>query len=123
MRPKFVLLAALAFTAMSCDSTEPKGGPGTVKAVLVSPNGPEGAAILDVTGAVESFTATKDVSLYTTPSTTGTRVVLVRLTPGELSVNMKVSNTLEPPPVTVAEVADGNNNVRASVSGYQVTFK
>jgi hypothetical protein len=91
--------------------------------VLVSPNGPEGAVILDVTGAVESFTATKDVSVYTTPSNAGTRVVLVRLTPGELSVNMKISNTLEPPPVQVVEVADGDNNIRASLSGYQVTFQ
>ena len=123
MRPGFVLLAALAVTAVSCDSTEPKGGPGTVTAVLVSPNGLEGAAVLDVNGVVESFTAPNDMSVYTTPSSAGTRVVLVRLTPGELSVNMKVSNTLEPPPVTVVEVADGDDKLRASVSGYQVTFR
>ena len=123
MRPRLVLFAALVLTAVSCDSTEPKGGPGTVTAVLVSPNGPEGAAVLDVNGVVESFTATNDVSVYTTPSSTGTRVVLVRVTPGELSVKMKVSNTLEPPPVTVVEVAGGDDKLRASVSGYQVAFQ
>ena len=123
MKTRFVLFAALALTVVSCDSTEPNGGPGTVTAVLVSPNGPEGAAVLDVSGAVESFTGTKDVSVHTTPASGGTRVIIVRLNPGELSVNMKVANTDEPPPVTVVEVADGDNRLRTSTTGYQVTFR
>ena len=123
MKTRIVLFAALALTAVSCDSTEPDGGPGTVTAVLVSPNGPEGAAVLDVSGAVESFTGTNDVSVYTTPASGGTRVIIVRLTPGELSVNMKVASTDEPPPVTVVEVADGDNRLRTSTTGYQVTFR
>ena len=124
MKYRFVLaVAALAFASLSCDSTEPGGGPGTVTAVLVSPNGAEGAAVLDVTGTVESFTPVDGVSMYTTPSSGGTRVVLVRLTPGELSVNLRVANTSEPPPVSVVEVADGDNKLRSPVSGYQVSFR
>ena len=123
MKTRFVLFAALALTAVSCNSTEPKGGPGTVTAVLVSPNGPEGAVVLNVSGTVESFTGTNDVSVYTTLASGGTTVIIVRLTPGELSVNMKVANTDEPPQVTVVEVADGENRLRTSTTGYQVTFR
>jgi len=122
MRRLVIPLAMLALALTACDSTDP-GGDANLTAVLVSPNGAEGAAILDVTGTVESFTAPSGMSVYTTPSGNGTRVIVVRLAPGELSVNLAVADASNPPAISVVEVADGNNQLRQSVSGYTVSFR
>jgi hypothetical protein len=123
MKHKIIFaIAVMSLAATACDSTQP-GGSGTLKAVLVSPNGAEGAAVLDVTGTVESVTAPGDVTVFTTPSANGTRVIVMRLTPGELSMNIAVPNVSTRPVVTVVEVADGDDKIRPSLTGYQVTFR
>jgi len=67
--------------------------------------------------------ATGDVSLYTTPSAAGTRVILVRMTPGELSMKVSLADVSQTPQVSVVEVADGDDKVRASLTGYRVEFR
>ncbi|HEX6576421.1 MAG TPA: hypothetical protein VF042_15750 [Gemmatimonadaceae bacterium] len=121
MKRLVVWIASLAVLA-GCDSTRPNG-PGTVTAALVSPNGAEGAAILDVTGTVESFKPSNNVSMYTTPSAAGTRVILVSLTPGDLSVKLSLADVSATPQVSVVEVADGDDKVRPSLTGYRVEFR
>jgi len=118
----FLALAAMSLASAACDSTQP-GGSGTLTTVLVSPNGAEGAAVLDVTGTFDSITAPGDVTVFTTPSANGTRIIVMRLTPGELSMNIAVPNVSRRPTVTVVEVADGDDKLRPSLSGYQVTFR
>lgn len=121
MKRQFLVVAAIAMVA-ACDSTEPNE-PGTITAVVVSPAGAEGAAVLDVNGTVESFTAPSDVTMFTTPAASGTRVILVRSTPGELSVNLTVPDVGSPPTVSIVEVAGGDDQLRASLTGYQVSFR
>ena len=121
MRKLLVCVTSVLLLA-SCDSTNPSG-PGTLTAVLKSPNGAEGAAVLDVEGIVESMSANGDVTLYQTPSGQATRAVLVRLTPGELSMKVTLADVSRTPQITVVEVADGDNKVRPSVSGYNVEFR
>ena len=117
-----LLLALAAFSFAACDSTR-QNTSGVLTAVLVSPHGAEGAAVLDVSGTTESFSATDGVSLFTTPSATGTRLIAVRLTPGELSLKVAVDDVSRPPAVTVVEVADGDDRLRASLTGYRVEFR
>ena len=121
MRKLLVCIASVVLLA-SCDSTNP-GGPGTLTAVVTSPNGAEGAAILDVEGIVESLSANGDVSLYLTPSGQATRAVLVRLTPGELSMKVSVPDVSHTPQIIVVEVADVDNVLRPSIAGYHVEFR
>ena len=113
-------VAALAFAA--CDSTPPNES-GTLTAVLVSPNGAEGAAILDVVGDFESITAGNEVSLFTTPSANGMRAIVVRPAAGELSVRIAVDDVSRPPAVSIVEVSDGDDKLRTSLSGYRVEFR
>ena len=126
VRIKNAMLAGLAAAALlisACDSSTRPGGPGTLTATVTSPNGDEGAAVLDVVGTVQSFSGTGDVSVYTTPVATGTRVVLVRLTPGPLSMKLTVPDVSQPPTVSIVEVAAGDDRLRTSVAGYGVTFR
>ena len=124
MKHRFVIAVAVSVMLVAaCDNSARPGGGGNVDAVLVSPNGDEGAAVLDVTGTVESFTGTEGVSVYTTPTSTGTRVVLVRLTPGTLSMKLSLQDQDRLPAISVVEVADGDDRVRQSVAGYTVELK
>jgi len=121
---KFALVftcAALTFVAAACDSTQPKTA-GTLTAVLVSPNGAEGAAVLDVSGKVDAFAAADGISLFQTPSASGTRIVLVRLTAGELSMKVTVPDASSPPQISVVQVADADNKLRQT-QGYKVSFQ
>ena len=79
--------------------------------------------MLDVAGPIQSLSASGDVSLYQTSYGTLTRAILVRLTQGELSMKISVPDVAKPPQITVVEVADGDNKVRPSVSGYNVEFR
>jgi hypothetical protein len=121
MRKLFVSVVSFLLLT-SCDSTRPDG-PGTLTAVVTSPNGAEGAAVLDIEGTVESVTANSNVSLYLTPSGQATRAILVRLTPGELSMKVSLPDVSRTPQITVVEVADGDNKLRPSVSGYHVELR
>ena len=118
-----IAVAAAALLLSACDNSNRPGGGGSISAVVVSPNGDEGAAVLDVVGTVESFTGTDGVSVYTTPTSTGTRVVLVRLTPGTLSMKLSVQDQDQLPAISVVEVADPDDRVRPSIAGYTVELK
>ena len=121
--PKLAALAVAALAFAGCsDSTRPDG-PGTLTAELVSPNGDEGAAILDVVGTVDSFKGSSDVSVHTTPTPTGTRAIVVRLSPGALQMSIHVPDISNPPAITVVEVAAGDDKLRPSLAGYHVDIK
>ncbi len=121
MRNRFLLWTALSCAVLaSCDrSTEP-GGPGTLTASLLSPNGAEGAAILEIVGEVETVSGTNDVQAFSSVTPGGKRVIVVRSSPGDLSVKLRVPDVSRPPQVSVIEVADGDDRIRASLNGYRV---
>ncbi len=116
-------VALLAISLSGCDRATPSDGPGTVTAALVSPNGAEGAAVVDVAGTIEGISAPTGTSFYTTPSATGTRVILVRETPGNLEMSFHTQDISRPPAISVVEVADGNDAIRASLTGYRMEFR
>jgi hypothetical protein len=119
MKNRLVLLAVASLGIAACDSTDP-GGPGTITASVISPNGAEGAAILDVTGVVDTVTSGGDLRAFSTVTPTGRRVIVVRSNPGALSVRLRVPDVSQPPSVSIVEVADGDDSLRSSLAGYRV---
>jgi hypothetical protein len=118
-----IAVAVAALLTASCDNSTGSSGPGPLSAVLVSPNGNEGAAVLDVVGSVESVTTPDGVSAYTTPAANGLRIVLVRLDAGTLSMTLKVPDISNPPALSVVEVAGPDNALRQSLAGYRVEIQ
>ena len=122
LRTSILILPALLGLA-ACDRGGTGSDPGgEYRAVLESPNGPEGAAAIELTGpGIESVTA--DVGrLFTQAAGGTTRVVLVREPAGDIEFRVTMAEGQEPPAVRVVEVADGGDVPRASLSGYRVTF-
>ena len=117
---RYLCVAIASLILASCDRSTDPGGAGTLNVSLVSPNGAEGAAILDVAGEVESVSSTGDTRVFSADSPAGKRVVIVRGTAGSLSVRLRVPDVSRPPQVTVVEVADGDDRVRVSLAGYHV---
>jgi len=107
--------------ATACDSTQPKSS-GILTAALITPNGAEGAAVIDVSGVLDSVTATDGTQLFETPTATGKRIVLVRLTPGELSMKVNVPDVSNLPHFTVVQVADGDNKLRQLTPSYTMSY-
>ena len=121
--PRLAAFVVAALALAGCEGSTRPDGPGTMTASLVSPNGAEGAAILDVIGSVDAFNCSSDVSVYTTPIANGTRVILVRLNPGALQMSMRVPDVSNPPAITVVEVAAGDDRLRPSVADYHVDIR
>jgi hypothetical protein len=98
-----------------------EGGPGYLEITLGSPHGAEGAAVVRLQGG-------KDLGpVYSIGGETlyqhfedSSKVVVVLDDPGEISFRVRTENVRRLPEVTVVQVADGENQLRASTSGYSV---
>lgn len=114
--------AVLALGACERGGTDVPAG-GEYRAVLQSPNGDEGGVALELTGpGIESISATTG-SLHTQPSGATTRVVLFREPAGPIEFRVTMAAGQEPPAARVVEVVDGADQPRASLAGYQLTFR
>jgi hypothetical protein len=118
-----IAVAVAALFTVSCENSTESSGPGPLSAALVSPNGDEGAAVLDVAGTVTSVTTPTGVSAYTTPAANGVRIVLVRLDAGPISMTLNVPDISNPPTLSVVEVAGPDNALRQSLAGYRVEIQ
>lgn len=118
-----VLPALLALSACERGGTGPEPEPsGEYVAVLESPNGAEGAAAIELTGAgIQSVTSDAG-RLFVQAQGNTTRVVLVLEPAGEIRFRVTMAGPQQAPSATVVEVADGNDQPRASLAGYRVTF-
>ena len=113
----------MAAAAAACGDSGPSGpsGPGTFRADLLSPNGAEGAAVFELTGGL----GLGDVSgsggevLYDHGSS-ATRVIVLLDDPGLIRFQIRTENVGSLPSVTVVQVADGDNALRESLSGYDI---
>lgn len=116
------LLLALAACDGGTAPREPAGG--DYDAVLQSPNGPEAAAQLELTGAgIEDVQSTSAAAIVSSSSVSnGRRVVIVRLQPGPLQFRVRMAEGQGPPSARIVEVAAPDDALRASLSGYRVTF-
>ena len=112
-------MASAGLLASCSDSSGPRG-PGTLEATLVSPNGPEGAVVLElVGGGIDSVTETSHLT-YVQQDGATIRLVVVLEDPGVIEFELAVRDVSDPPQTTVVQVADGDNELRGSVAGYRV---
>jgi hypothetical protein len=115
--------ALLGGVLTACGSDQPVPlGPGALEATLVSPNGPEGAVVLELAGPGLGEVTVAEGEVFGQADGTSTRLVIVRDMPGQIQFRVQVNERSEPPVATVVEVADGTNELRSSISGYQVEF-
>lgn len=91
-------------------------------AAVVSPNGPEGAAVLELDGSFADAMSVGSGRVFTQASGGVTRVVLVRNTPGDLTFTLTLDGPGSPPEVRVLQVADGTNQLRGFLQRYRVEF-
>lgn len=110
------LVAALALAA--CDDPSGRGDPGPVSATLVSPNADDGAALLEFSGGVRDVTVTGGRAFV--QEGTPARALLVVDAPGAIQFTLLLDDVNRRPDVTVLEVADTQNRMRASTAGYHV---
>lgn len=121
-----IAVLIVSLTMVGCDFLGLSGpsGPGELHANIISPTGAvDGAAVLELTGPTglgSIRTGFGDVFFERDGNTT--RVVIILDDPGLLTFHMRVEDVSELPEATVLQVADGNNELRASVSGYEIEW-
>jgi len=123
---RWIGLVTLVASVIACDSTGPAGGPasgpGQLEAVLESPNGSEGAAMLQFVGPGITGVQAQGAEIYRTTSGDTTRVIVVVETAGKLSVFLQLTDLSMPPDWTILQVSGPDDALRPSLSGYRVAF-
>jgi hypothetical protein len=120
-----ILLCCVAAWAAACntDPAQPSEGEtrgARLQAFVVSPNGAEGAAVIEVEGRrVVGITAAAG-QVFVSRSGDILRAVIVRDDPGPIEFTVRVLDPRFPVATRVLQVADGENRVRPNVDGYQV---
>ena len=119
MKRRFAFLLAATFAA-ACDSTEPPRG-GVYRAVLQSPSGAEGAALVSLSGGgIEKITSSSG-QVFSQLSAKGANVAIFREPAGTLEFDVQVATGHGTPSAQVVEVVDGADRMRG-LTGYVVTF-
>jgi hypothetical protein len=118
------LLAALAVTALgACTDEGPRAGPGTMTATLMSPNGAEGAALVVLVGGdIGAIAAAGDTEVYSHSGSTTTQVVLINRDGGDLSFQVLVADTTQPPSFFIQQVAGPDDRLRVALAEYGLEF-
>lgn len=118
-----VLFALLALAACDEGGTGVPAG-GEYRVVLQSPHGAEGAAALEIEGTgVRSVAGGGGTRVFMQPAAGGTRVVVVREPAGAIEFTLTLAPGSRQPRARVVEVADGQDQPRASLAGYRVTLE
>lgn len=122
-RSRAPLATTCALLLAACADAGPEGGAGTLAALLVSPHGPEGAALLELVGPGLAQVTAADGRAFSHRNGDTLRVVIVREAPGEIRFLLAVADTTRPPAALLLEVADGGNALRPDLSGYRVEVR
>jgi hypothetical protein len=114
-------LIAISAAACSGESSPTQDLTGAIGRVD-SPNGAEGAAILEFAAPVSEIVVAGGTSHVRTIGSV-TRAALVLDRPGIIRFSLPAFESANAPAATVLEVAAGNNAIRASVATYRVTYE
>lgn len=125
MLAAFISALCLSAAATGCDFLGLSGpsGPGELHAIIVSPNAYDGAAVIEMTGGSGLTWLTSDDGevIYEHDGST-TRVIVILDDPGPITFRIRVEDVAELPAATVIQVADGNNELRTSLTDYDVEW-
>jgi hypothetical protein len=113
----------LLLCTLACGDAGPRSGPGTLTATLTSPNGAEGAAVVEIFGEGIGGVAALDGRIFAERRGDTVRVVIVSEPAGALRFSVEVSDTTRRPGGVVVEVADPTDQIRPTVSGYGLEFR
>ena len=117
-----ILVLAGLLSASGCGDAGPVSGPGTLTAIVESPNGAEGAALIWLIGTgVESLEPLIG-DFHTSVVGDTTKVLVILDAPGNIVFHLKLADMSRPPRATVLQVADGQNELRADLIGYGVRY-
>jgi hypothetical protein len=117
-------VAVAAFTSCDLGIFGGPSGPGLFGVTLTSPYGPDGAAVVELTDAPSLGVVAVELgqSFYEHEGST-TRAVVVMATPGEIYFTAHTEDLGELPTVTLVQVADGEDQLREDLSGYDVQIE
>ncbi len=122
-RASRIAITALLLAVVGCGGdVGPELRPGLLTASLVSPNGSEGAALINVVGAGLGFVEPAGGRAFTFSRGDTIRILLLLDTPGDLGFRISVPDVDRPPVATVVQVTDGENALRPDLSAYRVRF-
>ena len=112
--------AAVLFLACGEDATQPALVPGDLTVRVVSPNGLEGAAVLQTIqeGIVDITSEVGQAHHWRAGDVS--RIVVLLDEPGEIRFTLSVADLNRPPQLRVVEVADPDNRLRSLLVGYVV---
>ncbi len=114
---------AVLLPLAACGGEGSVPGPGTLTATLVSPNGAEGAALVEFFGDGIGAVSAVDGPLWQRSRGDTIRVFIVSETGGTLRFAVEVADTTRKPKGVVLEVSDPADEVRTSLSGYALEFR
>jgi hypothetical protein len=110
--------------AAACGDGGPESGPGTLTATVLSPNGAEGAAVVEVFGPGIGAVGALEGRVFSERRGDTVRVVMVRDgDAGDLRFTLSVADTTEFFGGTVLEVAGPDDALRAGVSSYTLEVR
>lgn len=112
-----LLYSTLAVLLVGC-GTEPVYT--AFDATLISPNGLEGAAVFELDGEYDNVQSVSAAEVFAHADGGKTRVVVLLGDPGEITFTVLPDIAGEPPTAQILEVADGSNQLRASLADYRL---
>lgn len=115
------LIANVGLAACGDDPTPPAPVPGDLLVTVVSPNGAEGAAVLETGDAGIVGISANGAQAFHSRAGGLSRVVVLLDQAGELRFRLIVEDLNRPPRLRILEVADASNTLRPSLAGYSVT--
>lgn len=120
------LAAGVVASVHACDddSTQPHVPvPGQLLVTLASPNGDEGAAVLEALGHGVDAATVEGGEAFVGSSFLHTRIVALLAAPGEIRITLDVDDLERPPELRIVQVADGANELRLSLIGYSLELE
>jgi hypothetical protein len=117
-----VLFAGGCAVLAACSGDGPTQELNGAVARLASPNGAEGAAVIEVAATVDDVEVVGGEA-FLRASNGVTRIAVVLDQPGTIRFGLPRLPRGSGPAATVVQVADGNNELRTDLSAYRVDYE
>ena len=115
---RVVMVASLSVLACS----DPQALPGELDAILLSPNGREGAASFEIDAVIDQIEALSSMKVYSEIVDNRTRVIVVARAGSDLRFRFFTPDVHRPPAVRILDVAGPTNALRPTLDEYFVDF-